>query len=110
MPASARQSCTRAGLRASLERSALHADCPAVLGLVAAPQNSLRSLCSLHSNSCDESDNNARWRVRPRDAAFLGAPEARCGLPECGFAVGALGVFGEKEQELCSRWRFADAL
>ncbi len=55
MPSSARQRRVRAGRSASLERSALCADCPAVLGLAAPSPNSLRSLRSLHSNNRDES-------------------------------------------------------
>ena len=38
----------------------VRADCPALLGLVAPSQNSLRSLRSLQSNSCDKSDHDAR--------------------------------------------------
>ena len=57
---SARQRREQAGLRASLERSALRSDCPAMLGLVAPSQISLRSLRSLRSNNCDESDDNLR--------------------------------------------------
>ena len=50
----------RAGRSASLERSTLRFDCPAMLGLVAASHNSLRSLRSLRSNTCDESDIDSR--------------------------------------------------
>ncbi len=54
------QSRGRAAGFASVRRSALWADCAVLLGLVAASQNSLRSLCSLRSDSCDESDHEAR--------------------------------------------------
>ena len=38
--------------------------CPAMLGLVAAPHNSLRSLRSLRSDRCDESEHEAREYAR----------------------------------------------
>jgi hypothetical protein len=50
----------RAAGFASVRRSALRADCAALLGLVAASRNSLRSLRSLRSDNRDESDNEAR--------------------------------------------------
>ena len=60
MHRSARQRHVRAGRSASLERSSLRADCPAMLGLVAPSHNSLRSLRSLRSDTCDESDIDSR--------------------------------------------------
>ncbi len=50
---------------------------PAVLGLVAPSQNSLRSLCSLHSNSRDESVVDARCARGPR-ALRSSAAQRRC--------------------------------
>lgn len=50
----------RAGCGAPPRRSALRADCPAMLGRVAASLNSLRSLRSPRSDSGDESVDDAR--------------------------------------------------
>ena len=57
------------------QRSPLRSDSPPMLGLAAPSQNSLRSLRSLHSNSCDEPDHDPRcarghkpWPCRPRRA------------------------------------------
>jgi hypothetical protein len=72
----ARQRRGRAGRGASLRRSPLRADCPAVRGLVATSRNSLRSLRSLRSNSRDEHDDDARWRARP-PALCSSAPHRR---------------------------------
>ena len=65
---------------------ALRATSPAVLALAVAPQNSLRSLRSLRSNSRGESVHEARCARRPRSAALLGAAEARRRAPAHGFA------------------------
>ena len=65
----ARHRRVRTGRGASLERSALRSDCPAMLGLVAPSQNSLRSLRSLRSNSRGESEDEARCARRPQACA-----------------------------------------
>ena len=72
-----RQSRARTGRCASLERSSLRADCPAMLGPVSPARNSLRSLRSLRSNNRAESDHDSRCARghepcasrRPRGAA-----------------------------------------
>jgi hypothetical protein len=75
-PASVRQRRVRAGRGASRRRSALRTDCPAVLGLVAPPHNSLRSLRSLRSNRRGESELMARCARGPR-ALRSSAPPRR---------------------------------
>jgi hypothetical protein len=52
--------------------ASLRLHCAARAGV--APQNSLRSLRSLRSNSCGESDHEARWRVP--------TPALRCSSPQ----------------------------
>ncbi len=69
-PRLAQQRCVRAGRSASLERSALRSDCPAMLGLAAPPPNSLRSLCSLRSNSRGESVVDPRFARGPQALRF----------------------------------------
>ena len=71
-----RQRRVRAVVGASLERSALRADSPAVLGFVVPSQNSLRSLRSLRSDNRDESDDGLALRARPRSLRFS-APQRR---------------------------------
>ena len=74
---SARQRGGWAGRGASMRRSALRADSPAVLGLVAPSRNSLRSLRSLRSNRRDESDLDARCARGHKPCAprrLIGAP------------------------------------
>ena len=61
------------------------ADCPAMLGPMAPPPNSLRSLRSLRSDSRRESDGRCALRARATSPALLGASEAHHGLPARAF-------------------------
>ena len=72
---------------------ALRATCPAVLAPWVAPQNSLRSLRSLRSNSCDESVHEARCARRPTALRFSSPQRRAAGAPTHGFAgnAGSLG-------------------
>ena len=72
---------TRAVCGASARRSALRADCPPMLGLVAPSQNSLRSLRSLRSDSRDESEDDARCARGHERLCFSAPPQARRRLP-----------------------------
>jgi len=79
-----------AGARGGLPlgRSALRCDCPAVLGLGVAPNNSLRSLRSLRSNTFGESDHEGReYARRPqalRSSASHRSPAPGTGRREAG--------------------------
>ena len=77
--AAARQRGTRAGPSAQVRRSSLRCDCLAVLGLVAPPRNSLRSLRSLRSNRRGESEHEARGYARGPQALRSSAPHMRAG-------------------------------
>ncbi len=75
----ARQRGSRAGPGLQPRRSALRCDCPALLGSKAPLQNSLRSLCSLHSDTCNESEHEAREYARGLRPLCCSAPPMRAG-------------------------------
>ncbi len=92
-PMFVRQSRMRAGVGASLERSSLRADCPAMLGLAARRLTRYVrfALCARTEAASRTTKRAARAAASP---VLLGAPEARRPLPAYGFAQ-ALAVLPE---------------
>ncbi len=82
----ARQSRVRTGRYASLERSALRADCPAILGLVARRRTRFAHFvrCAQTTATSQSTMRAARAATSP---AILGAPEALRDLSGRAFAV-----------------------
>jgi hypothetical protein len=103
---SGRQRRVRAGRSASLERSARSADSPAMLGLAAC--RITRYVRFAHCALTDAA--SQRWKRAARAAAsppLLGAPEARCGLPERAFAAAPV-VFAARDHSIAARQAVPD--